>query len=103
MAESKQVLESNGITRIINLAPSVVPNYFEHDSRFTYLSIDMLDGRQDDISWFLCEVIQFIEVGRHAKQNTLLHCERGVSRSCSMAIAYIMWASGETGAACSLS
>lgn len=54
----------------------------------------MLDGRQDDISWFLCEIIRFIEVGRHGRHKTLLHCEKGISRSCSYAIAYLMWASG---------
>lgn len=54
----------------------------------------MLDGRQDDISWFMCEIIRFIEVGRHGKYKTLLHCEKGISRSCSFAIAYLMWASG---------
>jgi protein-tyrosine phosphatase len=95
VAASQEILEANNITRIINLAPSVVPNHFEHNPKYTYLSIDMIDGRQDDIGWFLCEVIQFVEVGRFTKRNTLIHCEKGISRSCSMTIAYIMWASGE--------
>jgi len=93
VAGSREILRQHNITRIINFAPSVVENHFIDDDSLTYLSIDMIDGRQDDISWFFCEVIQFIEIGRHSKLNTLLHCERGVSRSCSFAIAYLMWAS----------
>lgn len=94
VAGSRDILRKHDITRVINLAPSVVENFFIHEPEFTYLVIDMLDGRQDDISWFLCEVIRFIEVGRHGRYKTLLHCEKGISRSCSYAIAYLMWASG---------
>jgi hypothetical protein len=94
VAESRDLLRQNGITRIVNLAPAVVDNHFIDEPGYTYMVIDMLDGRQDDISWFLCEVIRFIEAGRHNRQKTLLHCEKGVSRSCSFAIAYLMWASG---------
>jgi hypothetical protein len=94
VAASREMLRKNGITRIVNLAPAVVDNHFIDEPGYTYLVIDMLDGRQDDISWFVCEVIRFIEAGRHLRQKTLLHCEKGISRSCSFAIAYLMWASG---------
>jgi protein-tyrosine phosphatase len=82
------------VKRIVNFAPSIVENAFINDPEFTYLSINMVDSRMDDVSWFFCEVIQFIEFGRYSNTNTLLHCEKGVSRSCSFAIAYLMWASG---------
>lgn len=61
-----------------------------------YLSLNMVDGRQDDISWFVCDIIKFIEKGRCNGVNTLLHCEKGISRSCSFAIAYRMWKTGCT-------
>jgi hypothetical protein len=94
VAGSREILRRYDITRVINLAPAVVDNFFIDEPEFTYLVINMVDGRQDDISWFLCEVIRFIEVGRHGRHKTLLHCEKGISRSCSYAIAYLMWASG---------
>ena len=96
VANSKAILMENKITRIINCSLCAVDNVFEHDEQFTYLSLNMLDGRQDDISWFVCEVINFIEIARRDKCNVLLHCERGISRSCSFAIAYVMWASGKS-------
>jgi len=56
--------------------------------------MDMLDGRQDDVNWFVCNVIQFIFKGKLKGEKTLVHCEKGVSRSCSFVIAYHMWAMG---------
>lgn len=94
VASSKEILNQNKITRIVNCSLCAVDNVFESDPAFTYLSLNMLDGRQDDISWFLCHVINFIEIARKEKCNVLVHCEKGISRSCSFAIAYIMWASG---------
>lgn len=94
VANSKEILNANKITRIINCSICAVDNVFEFDEQFTYLGLNMLDGRQDDITWFVCEVINFIEIARRDKCNVLLHCERGISRSCSFAIAYIMWAAG---------
>jgi hypothetical protein len=95
VANSKEILNQQNITRIINCSLCAVDNVFESDGSFTYLSLNMLDGRQDDISWFVGEVINFIELSRKDKCNVLLHCEKGISRSCSFAIAYVMWASGE--------
>jgi hypothetical protein len=94
VASSKEMLKKYNITRIINCSLCAVDNVFESDDMFTYLSLNMLDGRQDDVSWFVCEVINFIEIARRDKCNVLLHCEKGISRSCSFAIAYIMWAAG---------
>jgi hypothetical protein len=94
VACSWDALSRNGITRVVNCALTVVDNYFCADSRMAYLSFNLLDSRQDDLTWFVCEVINFIEKGRLAGAKTLLHCEKGVSRSCSFAIAYMMWAQG---------
>lgn len=96
IARSRHVLEANNITRIINCSASVVDNHFIDDPRMTYLSLNMVDGRQDDISWFLGDVLQFILNGQKSNENILLHCERGVSRSCSFAIAWHIWTTGGT-------
>jgi len=94
IAQSWETLSSLGITRVVNCARSVVDNCFANRSGMRYLSIDMLDGRQDDVTWFVCNVIQFIFKGKLKGEKTLIHCEKGVSRSCSFAIAYHMWAMG---------
>lgn len=93
VASSRELLEKHEITRIVNCSPAVVKNMFEDDPKFTYMSLNMLDSSQEDLSWFICEVVQFVEIGRLFGTKTLIHCEKGVSRSCSFAIAYIMWAS----------
>ncbi len=94
IAQSWETLSSLGITRVVNCARSVVDNYFANKSGMRYLSIDMLDGRQDDVTWFVCNVIKFIFKGKLKGEKTLIHCEKGVSRSCSFVIAYHMWAMG---------
>lgn len=95
IASSREILQEKDITRIINCSGSIINNHFENDNKFKYLTLDMVDGAQDDISWFFCEIIQFIETNRYYGKNTLIHCQKGISRSCSFAIAYIMWASGK--------
>jgi protein tyrosine phosphatase len=88
------ILKANNITRIINCSSAVVENHFIGIEGMKYLSLNMVDGRQDDISWFLCEVIQFIISAKKAGERVLVHCEKGVSRSCSFVIAYRLWATG---------
>ena len=94
VASSRRTLEEHGITRIENCCASIVDNFFLDEPGMTYLSLRMVDGRQDDISWFLGDVFHFILSGIAAGEKILLHCERGVSRSCSFAIAYHMWITG---------
>ncbi len=94
VAESWDIISSHSIKRIINCSAAVIPNYFENTSDITYLTLNMVDGRQDDIQWFLPKVVKFIESGRYNNEKTLIHCEKGISRSCSFAIAYIMWSTG---------
>ena len=96
VAKCRKSLEENRITRIVNCSASIIDNFFIGEPGMKYLSLNMVDGRQDDISWFLGEVFHFILSGKAAGENILLHCERGVSRSCSFAIAYHMWTSGVT-------
>ncbi|MFX8668685.1 dual specificity protein phosphatase, partial [Acinetobacter baumannii] len=77
VAENLELLKEKKITRIINCASSVIPNYFANE--FKYLSLNLVDGRGEDISWFVSEVVQFIFDGANEGQKTLLHCEKGIS------------------------
>lgn len=96
VAGNREVLQSHGITHIVNCSAAVVDNYFENDAelKLKYLSLSMVDGRQDDISWFFCDVITFIMDVMTSGGKVLVHCEKGISRSCSFIIAHRMWLSG---------
>lgn len=94
IASDLETLQRNGITRIVNCCADVVEDHFIHLPDFKYLSLNMVDGRMEDISWFLGDVIHFIANAHKQGRKVLVHCERGVSRSCSFVIAYNMWISG---------
>mmetsp|Transcript_3157 Transcript_3157/g.4475 ORF Transcript_3157/g.4475 Transcript_3157/m.4475 type:complete len:1125 (-) Transcript_3157:154-3528(-) len=96
VAGKLDVLQQHKITRIVNCSSAVVPNHFIEMEGMKYISLNMVDGRQDDICWFLCEVLQFIISARKSGERVLIHCEKGVSRSCSYAIAYRMWITGSS-------
>lgn len=96
VAENLELLKEKKITRIVNCASAVSPNFHEGYSDIKYLTMNLVDGRQEDISWFVCAVINFIFEGTNRGERTLIHCERGISRSCSFTIAYRMWSTGNT-------
>lgn len=92
-AASLASLQAHKITRIVNCCASFAPNVFS-DSLATpirYLSLRLVDSKEEDILWFLPQVLHFIDEGARQQQNTLVHCEKGISRSCAFAIAYHMW------------
>ena len=77
------------ITHIVNCCSEIEPNHFPSD--FTYLSLALRDGPTENIADFFLRVIDFIQTAKKAKGKTLVHCKKGISRSCTLAIAYIMW------------
>lgn len=97
VASDFELLQERGIKRIVNCAPMVCPNFHEDKGAFKYMSVNLVDGRVEDISWFVCQVIHFIKEGVLKGERVLIHCEKGVSRSCSMAIAHRMWQTGTWG------
>ena len=96
VAGSLEILRKVGIRRIVNCSAGVVPDHFRQSDSFEYMSLNMVDGRDDDITWFVCQVLQFISKGVSKGVKTLVHCEKGISRSCSFVIAYIMWSTKGT-------
>jgi len=89
------VLGQHGITLVINCAALHVPNYFEGAaaSPIKYRALNMYDTKDntEDVQWFLYEVLGAIEAERTSGGKVLVHCVQGVSRSCSFAVAYLMW------------
>ncbi len=94
VAQNWDLIVGNGITHIVNCAAAILPCSFQDVPDMHYLTLNMVDGRQDDIGWFLCKVLQFILKARTKGARVLIHCEKGVSRSCSFVIAYLMYSTG---------
>ena len=65
------------------------PNFYEKEKLFKYKRIPIFDNRGEDILSHINEVFLFIQEGKHYG-NVLIHCLKGVSRSVSFVIAYLM-------------
>jgi protein-tyrosine phosphatase len=91
VARSAELLRRHGITHVVNCAGPSMDNLFPE--QFSYLKLQLHDSKEEDLSWFVYEVVGFIEDARrrNPQSRVLLHCLQGVSRSVSFAIAYVMW------------
>lgn len=90
VASSLSHLQSRGITHIVNAAADACRSFFP--DRFTYLALRLLDSKHEDIMCRIYDVIEFIDAALRSSpdNNVLIHCHRGVSRSATLAIAYVM-------------
>eukprot|EP00761_Pharyngomonas_kirbyi_P012521 gb/GECH01012548.1/.p1 GENE.gb/GECH01012548.1/~~gb/GECH01012548.1/.p1 ORF type:complete len:480 (+),score=112.22 gb/GECH01012548.1/:1-1440(+) len=91
VARNKEQLLSNGIYYIINTARVVLDNYFENDPQFHYLSWKLYDQGSLSLIGIFYKSMDFIENAREKGQSVFIHCEKGVSRSSTLTIAYHMW------------
>jgi hypothetical protein len=89
IAEDWEALSSRGITHVINASSSVSKCPFP--DRIHYLPLSMEDSRTESIQCYIPICIDFIEHAIAVGGRVLIHCMEGVSRSCTIAIAYIMW------------
>ncbi|KAG7396312.1 hypothetical protein PHYBOEH_002493 [Phytophthora boehmeriae] len=88
-AKNKTMLNQTGITHVINCAASVAPASFPDE--FRYLNIRLRDHSSQDIARHFYTMFDFIERARELGGRVFLHCVKGISRSPTMAIAYLMW------------
>ncbi|KAF4043426.1 Dual specificity phosphatase catalytic domain [Phytophthora infestans] len=88
-AKNKSMLLQNGITHVINCAASVAPASFPDE--FCYFNIRLRDHSSQDIARHFYSMFDFIERARESGGRIFLHCIKGISRSPTMAIAYLMW------------
>ncbi|RNA19383.1 Dual specificity phosphatase 19 [Brachionus plicatilis] len=88
VATNLDILNSKKITHILNLT-SNISNKFE--SLFKYKKILIYDLPSEDILSHFEEAFEFIDNGLKDKnRSVLVHCNAGVSRSCSFVIGYLM-------------
>ncbi|KAI9920890.1 hypothetical protein PsorP6_000962 [Peronosclerospora sorghi] len=95
-ARDKELLQRLRITHILNVTPSKkmdpltgVPNFFEKDKLFIYRRCQIFDNKAEDILGVLEGCIAFIDQAKYYGR-ILVHCNKGVSRSSSIVVAYLM-------------
>lgn len=88
-AKDRESLLQVGVTHIINCAANVAPDFFPND--FLYYNIRLRDHSSQDIARHFYNVFDFIEKARRRGGRVFVHCVKGISRSPTMAIAYLMW------------
>ncbi|KAL9648728.1 hypothetical protein ABK040_003666 [Willaertia magna] len=90
VASDRDKLNQNGVTHIVNAAASVYcDNYFPNE--FKYYSLSLYDDPNESIIGSFYGVIDFVENAIKNGGKVLIHCQMGVSRSCCLTIAYMMW------------
>lgn len=86
VAQNRKLLKKYGITHIVNL--SQFPNYFPEN--FKYLTIDIPDSIDADISQHFEHSSNFIHDAIKKKGKVLIHCYAGLSRSPTICISYLV-------------
>ncbi|CCW63659.1 unnamed protein product [Phytomonas sp. EM1] len=89
-ARNRALLLSKGITAVVNTVAFAIPNQFT--DVFQYLSLCTSDSPDEPITSLFPIVNRFIDEEHFQNDGKVfIHCQQGVSRSCSFVIAYIMW------------
>ncbi|KAM9500200.1 dual specificity protein phosphatase 19b [Clarias gariepinus] len=86
-ASDMETLRKFKVTHVLNVACGVENAFPEH---FIYKTVSMMDLPETQLSTYLPQCFEFIEEARKKDGVVLLHCNAGVSRSASIAIAYLM-------------
>ena len=95
-AKAKSLLQTLKIRYILNVTPprsmdpeSGCPSFFEKEGSFVYKRIPVFDNRGEDLLQYMEQSYRFIEEGKHYG-GVLVHCHKGVSRSSTFVIGYLM-------------
>lgn len=86
VAQDLNILKSNKITHILNLAYGQ-PNHFPN--HFIYKKINIRDDPEENIKLYFDECFHFIEEGLHSGC-ILVHCNAGISRAATIIIGYLI-------------
>jgi len=89
VARDFELLQNCQVTHILNCAATACENYFP--DRFTYKSLFLYDGSNENISCLFYNVLDFLENAISNGGTVFVHCHQGISRSSAMVILYLMW------------
>ncbi|KAM9336741.1 dual specificity phosphatase 29-like [Symphorus nematophorus] len=93
-AQQKALLVKLGITHVVNAAdgPQHIDTgpHFYKDTNIQYHGVKAPDCKDFDLSRFFIETADFIHGALSHKGKVLVHCARGISRSATLALAFLM-------------
>jgi len=94
-ARNGEALKRNNVRYVLNCthprSEGGVPNFHEKDSWFQYCRVVLGDNATENLTARLKASWEFLERCRVREDGgVLVHCQQGVSRSCSMVISYLM-------------
>tara|TARA_R110001599_G_scaffold36870_1_gene115092 strand:+ start:1876 stop:2286 length:411 start_codon:yes stop_codon:yes gene_type:complete len=84
-AANRDFLEDFGIQRIISLGNEEEQNFYVYHEDMDYLKIIINDDEVSNISQYFQKTNEFI-----TRSNVLIHCNKGISRSATIVISYLM-------------
>jgi hypothetical protein len=82
-------LQQEGIGNVLNVTQSV-PCFHQDTTNINYRRISARDNSLANLKRHFEEAFVFIEAARRRHERVLIHCSAGISRSSTIAIAYIM-------------
>jgi predicted protein tyrosine phosphatase len=94
-AVNHDALRQKGICFILNATKEVDTPEAEEEG-FQYLKLDLEDHADEPIAEHFERAFAFIELARRRSAAVLVHCRRGISRSATLVIAYVMRYSRKT-------
>ena len=86
-AMDASMLQSMGITHIVN-ATAEEENFYPQ--KFVYHRIPLYDKTSERVTPYFDQVVEFISSAHAAGGVVLIHCQEGISRSVTLALAYRM-------------
>jgi len=94
-AKNTACLAQHNITHVLNVAqecesPASTPIKHGAGINIQYMQFHLKDHQEESITPYFVPAISFIEEARRQGGAVLLHCQQGVSRSASFAVAYLM-------------
>ena len=94
-ALNKELLLKNNIKNILNCSKDC-KCFYKKENIFNYLHLPLLDNMEEDPLKYMDESNNFIEKSLNNKENILIHCGNGISRSATMLYLFLMVKKGYT-------
>jgi protein-tyrosine phosphatase len=86
-------LQHLGVTHVINVTPDTeIRNFFP--DLLAYHRIPVVDVETEDLHRYLADAVRRLSASKEQGHKVLIHCQRGVSRSPTVVVAFLMYDQG---------